>query len=157
MHCPCHPLLERRSGPRDPQAAVERQIQSGVHGLVPCGTTGETPTLSPEEWAAVIQTTVEVNNGRVPVIAGCGSNSTRQTVDNIRAAKALGADAALVVFPYYNKPNAAGLQAHVSAACAEGLPVVLTMYPAEPVSASALPFRAALPHARRCGPQRSHR
>ena len=108
---------------------VERQIQSGVHGLVPCGTTGETPTLNSDEWAAVIRTTIEVNQGRVPVIAGCGTNSTRQTVDNIKAAKALGADAALVVFPYYNKPNPAGLQAHVNAACAEGLPVVLYHVP----------------------------
>ena len=111
------------------QSLVERQIQAGIHGLVPCGTTGETPTLSHDEWAAVIRTTVEINHGRVPVIAGCGSNSTRQTVENIRAAKALGADAALVVFPYYNKPNAEGLQAHVNAACAEGLPIVLYHVP----------------------------
>ena len=111
------------------QSLVERQIQAGVHGLVPCGTTGETPTLSQEEWAAVIRTTVEVTKGRVPVIAGCGSNSTQQTVQNIKAAQALGADAALVVFPYYNKPNAAGLQAHVDAACAVGLPIVLYHVP----------------------------
>lgn len=108
---------------------VERQIAAGIHGLVPCGTTGETPTLTSEEWESVIRCTVETASGRVPVIAGCGSNSTTQTVTNIEAAKAFGADAALVVFPYYNKPNPEGLKAHVLAACSVGLPIVLYHVP----------------------------
>ena len=107
----------------------KRQLDSGVQGLVPCGTTGETPTLSNEEWRRVISIAVEEANGRVPVIAGCGTNNTRTTVDNIIQAKELGVDAALVVFPYYNKPNRAGHLAHVQAVCKTGLPVVLYHVP----------------------------
>lgn len=107
----------------------KRQIDSGVQGLVPCGTTGETPTLSNEEWQRVISIAVEEADGRVPVIAGCGTNNTRSTVANVRQAKALGVDAALVVFPYYNKPNHAGHLAHVKAVCSVGLPVVLYHVP----------------------------
>jgi len=107
----------------------ERQLQAGVHGLVPCGTTGETPTLSSSEWQALIKTAVDVSNGRYPVIAGCGTNNTATTVDNIQKAKAIGADAALVVFPYYNKPNPSGLLLHIEAACEVGLPVVLYHVP----------------------------
>jgi 4-hydroxy-tetrahydrodipicolinate synthase len=107
----------------------DRQLSAGVHGLVPCGTTGETPTLSHAEWSGCIRTAVAASGGRVPVIAGCGSNSTAKTVAAIEEASALGADAALVVFPYYNKPNPAGLAAHVQAACAPGLPVVLYHVP----------------------------
>jgi len=106
-----------------------RQINSGVAGLVPCGTTGETPTLTQTEWAQLITIAVQEANGKFPVIAGCGSNSTAVTVENIRQAKALGADAALVVFPYYNKPNPSGLLAHVKAACGEDLPIVLYHVP----------------------------
>ena len=111
------------------RALCQRQLQGGVSGLVPCGTTGETPTLTTTEWRSLIAVAVEEANGQVPVIAGCGSNSTRQTLDNIRLAKQLGADAALVVFPYYNKPNQPGLLAHVQAICAEGLPIVLYHVP----------------------------
>jgi 4-hydroxy-tetrahydrodipicolinate synthase len=107
----------------------QRQLQSGVAGLVPCGTTGETPALSQEEWIRLISVAVEVAAGNKPVIAGCGSNSTSQTIENIRLAKQLGVDAALVVFPYYNKPNPAGLLAHVKAVCAEELPIVLYHVP----------------------------
>jgi len=110
------------------RSLCQRQIESGIAGLVPCGTTGETPALTQKEWQKLISISVEESNGR-PVIAGCGSNSTAVTVDNIRQAKALGADAALVVFPYYNKPNQAGLLAHVQAACSEGLPIVLYHVP----------------------------
>jgi 4-hydroxy-tetrahydrodipicolinate synthase len=102
----------------------ERQIAAGVDGLVPCGTTGEMPTLSHEEWAEVIATAVRVADGRVPVTAGCGTNATSSTVANIAEAKAMGADAALVVLPYYNKPNPEGHRAHMKAAAALGLPVV---------------------------------
>lgn len=108
---------------------AERQIDAGVAGLVPCGTTGETPTLSDEEWATLIRASVEVANGRVPVIAGCGSNSTKKTVDALAAARALGADAGLVVLPYYNKPTPAGLVGHVGALREAGLPVVLYHVP----------------------------
>ncbi len=107
----------------------KRQLDSGVQGLVPCGTTGETPTLSNEEWVRVISIAVEEAKGRVSVIAGCGTNNTRTTVENVRRAKELGADAALVVFPYYNKPNRAGHLAHVQAVCEVGLPVVLYHVP----------------------------
>lgn len=107
----------------------ERQLEAGVAGLVPCGTTGETPTLSDEEWSALVRAAVEVAGGRVPVIAGCGSNSTARTVEGLRRARALGADAGLVVLPYYNKPNAAGLRAHVAALASAGLPVVLYHVP----------------------------
>jgi 4-hydroxy-tetrahydrodipicolinate synthase len=107
----------------------KRQIDSGVQGLVPCGTTGETPTLTNEEWCSVISIAVEESSGRVPVIAGCGTNNTNTTVANVKAAKQLGADAALVVFPYYNKPNRAGHLAHVKAVCDVGLPIVLYHVP----------------------------
>ena len=104
-----------------------RQLEAGVAGLVPCGTTGErrTPTLTTEEWERLIQIAVSAANGRVPVIAGCGSNATAQTVANVQRVKELGADAGLVVFPYYNKPNPEGLKAHVEQVCAQGLPIVL--------------------------------
>lgn len=91
---------------------VEWQIEQGVHGLVPCGTTGESPTLSHEEHNQVIKRCVEVADGRIPVIAGTGSNSTREAVDFTRYAKDAGADAALVVTPYYNKPTQEGLYQH---------------------------------------------
>ncbi|TNE84543.1 MAG: 4-hydroxy-tetrahydrodipicolinate synthase [Deltaproteobacteria bacterium] len=110
-------------------ALCERQIDAGIHGLVACGTTGETPTLDGEEWTQVVKTAVDVSAGRVPVMAGVGTNSTRSTVANVRAAKELGADTGLLVFPYYNKPNPEGHRAHVRAALAEGLPLVLYHVP----------------------------
>jgi 4-hydroxy-tetrahydrodipicolinate synthase len=106
-----------------------RQIDAGIAGLVPCGTTGETPALTAEEWELLIETTVRISNKRVPVIAGCGTNATASTVANIKRAQELGADAALVVFPYYNKPNRSGLVEHVRQACAVGLPIVLYHVP----------------------------
>ncbi|MCB9795609.1 MAG: 4-hydroxy-tetrahydrodipicolinate synthase [Alphaproteobacteria bacterium] len=106
---------------------ARRQIAGGVDGLVPCGTTGETPTLSHGEWADVIRVAVEAARAAdrpVHVTAGCGTNSTASTVRHIEAAAELGADAALVVLPYYNKPNPAGHVAHMKAAAAVGLPIV---------------------------------
>ena len=94
---------------------VERQIRNGVHGLVPVGTTGETSTLSHEEHKRVVSLCVEVAAGRVPVIAGAGSNATAEAVDLARHAKAAGADAALVVTPYYNRPSQEGLYRHYAA------------------------------------------
>ncbi|MES1204155.1 MAG: 4-hydroxy-tetrahydrodipicolinate synthase [Pseudomonadota bacterium] len=93
-------------------ALVERQIASGTHGLVPCGTTGESPTLSHEEHRRVVELCVKTAAGRVPVVAGAGSNSTAESVELVRHAKAVGADAALVATGYYNKPSQAGLIAH---------------------------------------------
>jgi len=103
---------------------AERQIAAGVDGLVVCGTTGETPTLTAAEWEALVAAAVEVADGRVPVTAGCGTNNTATTAANVARAAALGADAALVVLPYYNKPNRAGHLAHMAAAAGAGLPVV---------------------------------
>ena len=91
---------------------IEFQIDGGTHGIVPCGTTGESPSLSEEEHDRVIELTVETVNGRVPIIAGTGSNSTTRTLRATEHAKAAGADAALIVTPYYNKPNQQGLYAH---------------------------------------------
>jgi 4-hydroxy-tetrahydrodipicolinate synthase len=104
---------------------VERQIASGIDGLVPCGTTGEGATLRPEEHALVIATVARIARGRVPVIAGCGTNDTRTTIEGARRAVDAGANALLVVTPYYNKPNRSGMMAHFAAvADASGAPVV---------------------------------
>ena len=97
------------------QRFVEWQIEQGTHALVSCGTTGESPTLSHEEDMRVTQLCVEAAAGRVPVIAGTGSNSTDEAVLLTRSAKEVGADAALVVTPYYNKPTQDGLYAHYKA------------------------------------------
>jgi len=114
---------------------VEWQISEGSDGLVPCGTTGEVATLSDEEHRAVIGITVQVANGRVPVIAGCGTNSTAASIERIRAAADLGADAALCVVPYYNKPSQAGLEAHFTAiADASPIPIVVYNVPSRTVA-----------------------
>jgi 4-hydroxy-tetrahydrodipicolinate synthase len=96
-------------------ALVERQIEGGVHGLVPVGTTGETATLSHEEHRRVVELCVATAKGRVPVVAGAGSNSTDEAIELVRHAKTIGADAALVVTPYYNRPSQEGLYAHYKA------------------------------------------
>ncbi|MFT4038427.1 MAG: 4-hydroxy-tetrahydrodipicolinate synthase [Thermomicrobiales bacterium] len=112
------------------QALVERQIAGGVSGLVPCGTTGETPALTSREWETVITTVVETTQGRIPVIAGTGSNGTASTVERTQRAQELGADAALIVTPYYNKPTQEGLYQHFAAiATATDLPIVLYNVP----------------------------
>jgi 4-hydroxy-tetrahydrodipicolinate synthase len=94
---------------------VEWQIAEGTQGLVPCGTTGESPTLSHEEHRRVTEVCIEVTNGRVPVIAGAGSNSTQESLDLAVHAKTAGADGALVVTPYYNKPTQDGMYQHFKA------------------------------------------
>jgi 4-hydroxy-tetrahydrodipicolinate synthase len=94
---------------------VERQIKGGVHGLVPVGTTGETSTLSHDEHRRVVELCVKTAAGRVPVVAGAGSNSTDEAIELARHAKTVGADAALVVTPYYNRPSQEGLYAHYRA------------------------------------------
>ena len=112
-------------------ALVERQIAGGVHGLVPVGTTGETATLSHEEHRRVVELCVQTARGRVPVIAGAGSNSTAEAIELVRHAKAIGADAALVVTPYYNRPSQEGLYAHYKAINdAVQLPVLVYNVPA---------------------------
>jgi 4-hydroxy-tetrahydrodipicolinate synthase len=94
---------------------VERQIAAGVHGLVPVGTTGETATLSHDEHRRVVELCVKTAAGRVPVVAGAGSNATDEAIELVRHAKTVGADAALVVTPYYNRPSQEGLYAHFKA------------------------------------------
>ncbi len=96
-------------------ALVERQIAGGVHGLVPVGTTGETATLSHDEHRRVVELCVKTAAGRVPVIAGAGSNSTTEAIELVHFAKAVGADAALVVSPYYNRPSQEGIYQHYKA------------------------------------------
>ncbi|MEM7216470.1 MAG: 4-hydroxy-tetrahydrodipicolinate synthase [Pseudomonadota bacterium] len=109
---------------------VEWQIAEGSHGLVPVGTTGESPTLSHDEHKRVVEVCVEVAAGRVPVIAGAGSNNTSEAVDLARHAEKAGADAVLVVTPYYNKPNQRGMKAHFGAiAEAISLPVFIYNIP----------------------------
>lgn len=108
---------------------VEFQIRQGVHGLVPCGTTGESATLSAEEHDKVVRFVVDSVAGRVPVIAGTGSNSTREAVERTRSAQAAGADAALVITPYYNKPMPDGLCAHYREIAEVGLPVIVYNVP----------------------------
>ncbi|MBO6719230.1 MAG: 4-hydroxy-tetrahydrodipicolinate synthase [Rhizobiaceae bacterium] len=109
---------------------VEWQIAEGTSGLVPVGTTGESPTLSHAEHKRVVELCVEVAAGRVPVVAGAGSNNTTEAVDLVRHAEKAGADAVLVVTPYYNKPNQSGLYAHYAAvAKATGLPVIIYNIP----------------------------
>src|SRR4051794_30243994 len=114
---------------------VEWQITEGSSALVPCGTTGEVATLTADEHREVIAQTVRVAKGRVSVIAGCGTYSTAASIERIRAAADAGADAALVVVPYYNKPSQAGLEAHFTAiADASPLPIVVYNVPSRTVA-----------------------
>lgn len=109
---------------------IEWQIQQGIHGLVPCGTTGESATLSHEEHKQVIKICVEQTRGRVPILAGAGSNNTREAIELTRFAKQAGADGGLLITPYYNKPTQAGLFAHYQAIAQEvSLPMVVYNVP----------------------------
>jgi len=117
------------------RAFVDWQIAEGSNGLVPCGTTGEVATLSDDEHRRVIATVVEVAKGRVPVIAGTGTYDTAASIERTRAAADVGADAVLVVVPYYNKPSQAGLVAHFTAiADAAPLPIVVYNVPSRTVA-----------------------
>ncbi|MBL4693494.1 MAG: 4-hydroxy-tetrahydrodipicolinate synthase [Magnetovibrio sp.] len=112
------------------QSFVDWQVNEGTHGLVPCGTTGESPTMSHGEHKHVTELCIEAAAGRVPVVAGAGSNSTAEAVDLATHAEATGADAILVVSPYYNKPTQAGLFAHYEAINnAVGLPIIVYNIP----------------------------
>jgi 4-hydroxy-tetrahydrodipicolinate synthase len=116
------------------QDFVAWQIAEGTNGLVPVGTTGESPTLSHEEHKRVIELCVEVAKGKVPVIAGTGSNSTQEAIALTRHAKAVGADAALIVAPYYNKPTQEGIFQHFQAICqAVELPIFIYNIPGRSV------------------------
>ena len=123
----------RQDGSLDEKAfagLVEWQIEEGVQGLVPVGTTGESPTLSHAEHRRVVEICVETAKGRVPVIAGAGSNNTNEAIELAQYAEKIGADAVLVVTPYYNKPNQRGLYAHFAAvAKATKLPIVIYNIP----------------------------
>lgn len=113
---------------------VNWQIEQGTHGLVPCGTTGESPTLAHTEHHRVTEICIEEAAGRVPVVAGCGSNSTAEAISLLKHAKEAGADAALVVTPYYNKPNQEGLFQHFKALNdAVDLPLVIYNIPGRSV------------------------
>ena len=114
---------------------VEWQISEGSHGLVPCGTTGESATLDAEEHERVVRACVDQAAKRVTVIAGCGSNSTRVAIALMKAAERAGADAALVVAPYYNRPNQDGIVAHFTALSqASSLPIVVYNVPSRTVT-----------------------
>jgi 4-hydroxy-tetrahydrodipicolinate synthase len=111
-------------------ALVEAQIAGGIDGLVPCGTTGESATLTTEEQVRVIQLVVKQARGRVPIVAGAGANSTAEAIELARAAREVGADATLQVTPYYNRPSQEGLYRHFKAVAeAAPLPVVLYNVP----------------------------
>ncbi len=113
------------------RALIEWHVEEGTNGLVPCGTTGESPTLSHAEHMRVVEVCVDAAAGRIPVIAGAGSNSTAEAVELSRHAKRTGADAALVVTPYYNKPNQEGLYQHFKAIHdASDLPIIIYNIPA---------------------------
>lgn len=116
------------------QSFVEWQIAEGIHGLVPCGTTGESPTLTADEHKRVIDLCIEATAGKVPVIAGTGSNNTAEAIEFTRHAKQAGADAALVVAPYYNKPTQEGLYQHYKAIHdAAELPILIYNIPGRSV------------------------
>ncbi|MBT8762429.1 4-hydroxy-tetrahydrodipicolinate synthase [Desulfohalobiaceae bacterium Ax17] len=109
---------------------IEWQIEEGINGLVPCGTTGESATLSHEEHKQVIKICVEQAKGRVPVLAGAGSNSTSEAIDLTRYAKEAGADGALLITPYYNKPTPEGIVAHFKAIAKEvSIPMIVYNVP----------------------------
>lgn len=126
---------------------VSWQVESGIHGLAPCGTTGEGATLDDREHAAVIEGVARAAAGRVPVIAGCGTNDTRRTIEGARRAADAGADGLLVVTPYYNKPNRSGMLAHYEAVLA-AVPLPIVVYNVPGRTGQNLPTDQALELAR---------
>jgi 4-hydroxy-tetrahydrodipicolinate synthase len=123
---------------------VDWQIEEGSNALVPCGTTGEAATLTTEEHRRLIEITVEVARCRVPVIAGCGSNNTAHAIELTKSAKAAGADAALHVPPYYNRPNQDGIYGHLAAVADFDIPIVLYNVPARTITDIAVETMARL-------------
>jgi len=143
-----------RNGKVDTEALkkiVRFQLENGVSGLVPCGSTGEAATLTPEEYALVIKTVVAAVKGRVPVVPGVGTNSTAKSVEMVKKVSALGADGLLAIVPYYNKPTQEGMAAHFSElAKATRLPIILYNIPGRTgvnmLPATALGLRAKFSH-----------
>lgn len=125
-------------------AFVEWQIDEGSSALVPCGTTGEAATLTTDEHRRLIELTVKTARGRVPVLAGCGSNNSAHAIELTRNAKAAGADAALHVPPYYNRPNQHGIYAHLAAVADLDLPIILYNVPARTITDIAVETMARL-------------
>jgi len=122
---------------------IEFHIANGTHGIVPCGTTGESATMSHDEHHRVVELTVKTVNGRVPVVAGSGSNSTAEAIDLTRHARQAGADGALMVSPYYNKPSQEGLYQHYKAVAeAVDIPIILYNVPSR-TSSNILPVTVA--------------
>ena len=122
---------------------IEFQIKNGTHGIVPCGTTGESATLTHEEHHRVVELTIKTVKGRVPVLAGTGSNSTSESIELTRHAKMAGADGALMITPYYNKPSQEGLYQHFKAVAeAVDLPIILYNVPGR-TSVNMLPATVA--------------
>jgi 4-hydroxy-tetrahydrodipicolinate synthase len=116
------------------QALIERQIAAGITGVVPVGTTGESPTLDSDEHLAVLKAAVEFADGKIKVLAGSGANSTREAIYLTQAAEAMGADASLQVCPYYNKPSQEGLYQHYKTVAENtGLPIMLYSVPGRSV------------------------
>jgi 4-hydroxy-tetrahydrodipicolinate synthase len=129
------PFAAGRVDPATIREFVDWQIGEGTSALVPCGTTGEVATLTSDEHRQVVATVVEAANGRVPVIAGCGSYSTAHSIEMVRTAAEVGADAVLVVVPYYNKPSQAGLAAHfLTIADSSPLPIIVYNVPSRTVA-----------------------
>ena len=128
------PFKDGKVDARALQKLVEWQIDQGTHGLVPCGTTGESPTLTHDEHRRVVELCVEAAAGRVPVIAGTGSNATAEAIELTHHAQSAGADGVLVVTPYYNKPTQEGLYLHFKAIndCAD-LPIIIYNIPGRSV------------------------
>jgi len=124
---------------------VNWQIAEGSHGLVPVGTTGESPTLTPEEHKHVVEVCIQEARGRVPVLAGTGSNATAEAIDYTKHAKEAGADAALIVVPYYNKPTQEGIYAHFKAiADAVDIPIFVYNVPGRTVASISVETLARL-------------
>ena len=123
---------------------IEWQIEQGSNGLVPCGTTGEAATLTIDEHRRVVEITVETARGRVPVIAGCGSNNSAHAIDLTRIAKEAGADAALHVPPYYNRPNQDGIYAHLAAVADLDITIILYNVPSRTITDIAVETMARL-------------
>jgi 4-hydroxy-tetrahydrodipicolinate synthase len=128
------PFKDGKVDARALQKLVEWQIDQGTHGLVPCGTTGESPTLTHDEHRRVVELCVEAAAGRVPVIAGTGSNATAEAIELTHHAQSAGADGVLVVTPYYNKPTQEGLYLHFKAIndCAD-VPIIIYNIPGRSV------------------------
>ncbi len=121
------PFVDGRVDEQGLKDLIEFQIENGTNGIVPCGTTGESATLTHAEHHQVVELTIKQVNGRVPVLAGSGSNSTAETIELTKHAKEAGADGSLMITPYYNKPSMEGLYQHFKAA-AEAVDIPIIMY-----------------------------